>query len=164
MFLQAAEQPDEVASRSLNSPQTRLINIGARVVRSARAITFQLAEVAIPRDLLNRILAAIDPGLVDGRGAHLPPGADPRPLLRDLVPLLIGPLNRFRCALELYAQQIDVIVARVDLDAECFAKSLQISIEGIDIGRRLADRLAPSNVGFPTFGNLDPAGAGLDEN
>ena len=59
MFLQAAELPDEVASWSLTSLQTRLIKIGARVVRHARAIIFQLAEVAIPRDLFHRILAAI---------------------------------------------------------------------------------------------------------
>ena len=59
MFLQAADLPDEVASWSLTSLQTRLIKIGARVVRHARRITFQLAEVAIPRDLFHRILAAI---------------------------------------------------------------------------------------------------------
>lgn len=59
MFLQAAELPDEVASWSLTSLQTRLIKIGARVVRHARSITFQLAEVAIPGDLFHRILAAI---------------------------------------------------------------------------------------------------------
>jgi hypothetical protein len=59
MFLQAAKLPDEVASWSLTSLQTRLIKIGARVVRHARTIIFQLAEVAIPRDLFGRILAAI---------------------------------------------------------------------------------------------------------
>jgi hypothetical protein len=59
MFLQTAELPDEVASWSLTSLQTRLIKIGARVVRHARAITFQLAEVAIPRDFFHRILQAI---------------------------------------------------------------------------------------------------------
>ena len=59
MFLSCADLPDEVATWSLTSLQTRLIKIGARVVRHARTITFQLAEVAIPRDLFNRILAAI---------------------------------------------------------------------------------------------------------
>jgi hypothetical protein len=39
--------------------QTRLIKIGARVARRARAITFQLAEIAVSGDLFNRILAAI---------------------------------------------------------------------------------------------------------
>ena len=32
---------------------------GARVVRHARAITFQLAEVAVSGNLFNRVLAAI---------------------------------------------------------------------------------------------------------
>jgi hypothetical protein len=59
MFLQAADLPDEVAGWSLTSLQTRLIKIGARVVRHARTITFQLAEVAISCDLFQRILAAI---------------------------------------------------------------------------------------------------------
>jgi hypothetical protein len=44
---------------SLTSLQTRLIKIGARVVRHARAITFQLAEVAVSGDFFNRTLAAI---------------------------------------------------------------------------------------------------------
>ncbi len=36
----------------VTSLQTQLIKIGARVVRHARAITFQLAEVAVTGDLL----------------------------------------------------------------------------------------------------------------
>jgi hypothetical protein len=59
MFLHSTELPDEVASWSLTSLQTRLIKIGARVVRHARAITFQLAEVAISCDIFKRIVAAI---------------------------------------------------------------------------------------------------------
>ena len=59
MFLQTAELPDEVATWSLTSLQTRLIKIGARVIRHARMITFQLAEVAISCELFQRILAAI---------------------------------------------------------------------------------------------------------
>ena len=58
-FLQGTDLPDEIADWSLTSLQTRLIKIGARVVRHARAITFQLAEVAVSGDLFNRILAAI---------------------------------------------------------------------------------------------------------
>lgn len=49
--------------------QTKLIKIGAKVVRHGRYITFQLAEVAIPRDLLAEILRQIH-GL---RPAPLPP-------------------------------------------------------------------------------------------
>ena len=59
IFLQGADLPDEMADWSLTSLQTRLIKIGARVVRHARAITFQLAEVAVSDDLFTRILAAI---------------------------------------------------------------------------------------------------------
>jgi hypothetical protein len=59
MFLQSTDLPDEVASWSLTSLQTRLIKIGARVVRHARTIIFQLAEVAIPCGLFRRILAPI---------------------------------------------------------------------------------------------------------
>ena len=59
VFLQEADLPEEVADWSLTSLQTRLIKIGARVVRHARSITFQLAEVAVTGDLYTRILAAI---------------------------------------------------------------------------------------------------------
>ncbi len=38
----------------------KLIKIGAKVVRHGRYITFQLAEVAIPRALLAEILRRID--------------------------------------------------------------------------------------------------------
>ena len=47
----------------------KLIKIGAKVVRHGRYITFQLAEVAIPRILFANILRLID-GL---RPAPLPP-------------------------------------------------------------------------------------------
>jgi hypothetical protein len=64
-----AEQhlPEEVADWSLTSIQSRLIKIGARVVRHARKITFQLAEVAVPRNIFGKILAAI-------RALKPPPG------------------------------------------------------------------------------------------
>ncbi len=47
----------------------KLIKIGAKVVRHGRYITFQMAEVAIPRPLFAEILHLID-GL---RPAPLPP-------------------------------------------------------------------------------------------
>mgnify|MGYP000352269754 CR=1 FL=1 len=59
VFLQGTDMPEEMADWSLTSLQSRLIKTGARVVRHARAITFQLAEVAVTGDLFNRILAAI---------------------------------------------------------------------------------------------------------
>ena len=45
--------------RSLTTLQTKLIKIGAKVVRHGRYITFQLAEVAIPRHLFAKILRRI---------------------------------------------------------------------------------------------------------
>ena len=46
-FLRCIELPEAMADWSLTSLQLKLIKIGARVVRHARAITFQLAEVAV---------------------------------------------------------------------------------------------------------------------
>jgi hypothetical protein len=37
----------------------RLVKIGAKIVRHGRSITFQLAEVMVPRALLQQILSAI---------------------------------------------------------------------------------------------------------
>lgn len=59
VFLQGADLPTEIANWSLTSLQTRLIKIGARVVRHARAISVQLAEVAVSGDLFRHILTAI---------------------------------------------------------------------------------------------------------
>ena len=59
VFLQGVDLPEEVADWSLTSIQSRLIKIGARVVRHARKITFQLAEVAVSGYVFGQILAAI---------------------------------------------------------------------------------------------------------
>ncbi len=61
--------PKEVEHWSLTTLREKLIKIGAQVVRHGRNITFQLAEVAIPRCLFANILRLID-GL---RPAPLPP-------------------------------------------------------------------------------------------
>ncbi len=45
---------------SLTTLREKLIKIGAKVVRHGRYITFQLAEVAIPRSLFANILRLID--------------------------------------------------------------------------------------------------------
>ena len=58
-FLQRADLPEEVADWSLTSIQSRLIKIGARVVRHARKITFQLAEVAVSGYVFGQIITAI---------------------------------------------------------------------------------------------------------
>ena len=68
-FLRTLALPDGVGHWSLTTLREKLIKIGAKVVRHGRYITFQLAEVAIPRALLAEILRLID-GL---RPAPLPP-------------------------------------------------------------------------------------------
>ena len=68
-FLRTLALPDEVEHWSLTTLREKLIKIGAKVVRHGRYITFQMAEVAIPRTLFANILRLID-GL---RPAPLPP-------------------------------------------------------------------------------------------
>ena len=60
-FLRCIELPKAMADWSLTSLQIKLIKIGARVVRHARAISFQfqLAEVAVTGATVRAILAAI---------------------------------------------------------------------------------------------------------
>ncbi len=64
---QRTSAPDP--KRTLLTLREKLIKIGTKVVRHGRYITFQLAEVAIPRSLFANILRLID-GL---RPAPLPP-------------------------------------------------------------------------------------------
>ncbi len=61
--------PKDVEHWSLTTLRIKLIKIGAKVVRHGRYITFQMAEVAIPRPLFAEILRLIG-GL---RPAPLPP-------------------------------------------------------------------------------------------
>jgi hypothetical protein len=58
-FLRCIELPKPMADWSLTSLQLKLIKIGARVVRHSRAITFQLAEVAVNGAMVRAIFAAI---------------------------------------------------------------------------------------------------------
>jgi hypothetical protein len=58
-FLRCIELPEAVADWSLTSLQLKLIKIGARVVHRTRAITFQLAEVAVTGPMVRAILAVI---------------------------------------------------------------------------------------------------------
>ncbi len=48
------------AQWSLTTLREKLVKIGAKVVRHGRYVTFQLAEVAIPRALFAEILRQID--------------------------------------------------------------------------------------------------------
>jgi regulation of enolase protein 1 (concanavalin A-like superfamily) len=58
-FLRCVELPEAMADWSLTGLQLKLIKVGARVVRHARAITFQLAEVGVTSPMLRAIRAAI---------------------------------------------------------------------------------------------------------
>ncbi len=58
-FLRRLCLPKAINDWSLRSLQVRLIKMGGRIVRHARQIIFQLAEVAVPRDLFAAILERI---------------------------------------------------------------------------------------------------------
>jgi hypothetical protein len=58
-FLRTLTLPAEVAQWSMTTLRDRLVKIGARIVRHGRSITFQMAEVMVPRDLFQTILGAI---------------------------------------------------------------------------------------------------------
>jgi len=58
-FLRKLALPASVKHWTLTTLRDKLIKIGAKVVRHARYVTFQLAEVAVPRDLFRVILDRI---------------------------------------------------------------------------------------------------------
>ena len=59
-FLRQAVLPAAVRHWSLTTLREKLIKIGAKVVRHARQVIFQMAEVAVPRELFRDILRAIE--------------------------------------------------------------------------------------------------------
>ena len=59
-FFRTLVLPDEVERWSLTALRERVVKIGAKVIAHARSTVFQMAEVAVPRDLFRRILAMID--------------------------------------------------------------------------------------------------------
>ncbi len=59
-FMRTLALPDEVSHWSLTTLREKLIKIGAKVVSHGRYVTFQLAEVAVSRDLFRKILSLID--------------------------------------------------------------------------------------------------------
>ena len=59
-FMRTLALPDAVEQWSLTTLKDKLIKIGAKVVRHGRYVTFQMAEVAIPRELFADILRRID--------------------------------------------------------------------------------------------------------
>ena len=58
-FLRTLATPEPIAEWSLTSLREKLIKIGAKVVRHGRYVTFQMAEVAIPRELFAAIMQRI---------------------------------------------------------------------------------------------------------
>jgi hypothetical protein len=50
---------DEIKRWSLTTPREKLVKVGAKVVHHARYVAFQMAEVAIPRNLFTDILRMI---------------------------------------------------------------------------------------------------------
>ena len=78
-FMRTLALPDAVEQWSLTSLREKLIKIGAKIVRHGRYVTFQMAEVVIPRDLFADILRRIDRRL---------PTAAPAPACRDGTPFL----------------------------------------------------------------------------
>ena len=59
-FMRTLVLPEEVEHWSLTTLREKLVKIGAKVVSHGRYITFQLAEVAVSRNLFEKILALID--------------------------------------------------------------------------------------------------------
>lgn len=58
-FMRTLALPNEVQHWSLTTLREKLVKIGAKVIRHGRYLTFQLAEVAVPRTLFERILGLI---------------------------------------------------------------------------------------------------------
>jgi hypothetical protein len=68
-FLRRMALPREVEHWSLTTLREKLIKIGAKVVSRSKSLTFQMAEVAVPRRLFAAILERIDRlRLVPGTG------------------------------------------------------------------------------------------------
>ena len=59
-FMLTLALPDAVEQWTLTTLREELVKIGAKIGRHGRCIVFQMAEVAIPRDLLADILRRID--------------------------------------------------------------------------------------------------------
>ena len=59
-FMRMLALPKEIEHWLLTTLREKLVKIGAKVVRHGRYVTFQLAEVAVPRELFRNILGLID--------------------------------------------------------------------------------------------------------
>lgn len=59
-FMRTLALPSEIEHWSLTTLRKKLVKIGAKVVAHGRYVTFQMAEIAVPRDLFQKILRLID--------------------------------------------------------------------------------------------------------
>ena len=59
-FLRQAVLPRAVRHWTLTTLREKLIKIGAEVVRHSRQVVFQMAEVAVPRELFRAIFQGIE--------------------------------------------------------------------------------------------------------
>ena len=59
-FLRTLALPEEMERWSLTTLREKVVKIGAKVVAHARSTVFQMAEVAVRRDLFRRLLEMID--------------------------------------------------------------------------------------------------------
>jgi hypothetical protein len=59
-FMLTLALPEAVKQWSLTSLREKLVKIGAKVVRHGRYVIFQMAEVAVPKELFQEILRLID--------------------------------------------------------------------------------------------------------
>ena len=53
-------RPEDMDQWSLTTLREKLVKIGAKVISHGRYVTFQPAEVAVPRELFQKILGLID--------------------------------------------------------------------------------------------------------
>jgi hypothetical protein len=58
-FLRQLVLPKPIRGWTLTTLREKLLKIGAKVVRHSKYVLFQLAEVAVPRQLFARILGRI---------------------------------------------------------------------------------------------------------
>ena len=59
-FLRRLVLPGKIKQWSLRSLLVKLIKIGAKVVRHSRCVTFQMAEVAISKEIFSEILSRVN--------------------------------------------------------------------------------------------------------
>lgn len=58
-FMRTLALPEAVKQWSLTSLKEKFVKMGARIVTHGRYVTFQMAEVAVPRGLFEEILRLI---------------------------------------------------------------------------------------------------------